>query len=554
MRVVPLTSYQGTERYPTFSPDGNQVAFSWDGETQDNFDIYSRPVGHEAPFRLTTDPAMELSPAWSPDGRWIAFLRFRPDGRAEVFLTTPVSRAERRLTDIAAPWIRVGFFGHFLAWSPDSKWIVTADKISPGSAFGLILVSVETGSKRPLTSPPPNAGNDIAPAFSPDGRSLAFIRVLSFPVSELYLLRLSDRLEPAGEPVRLSFEYQRTTSPVWSQDGRELIVASGDVFSSRLYRIAADRPGQPREIESVGEAGPVVAISHSAGRLAYVREVFDPNIWRLVIGADGRAVGDPASVISSTRIDFNQQFSPDGKKVAFVSNRSGSTEVWLADSDGTKPGRLTSFDGPLVGCPRWSPGGDRIVFQTHVNGQLDVALINVHTGATERVTTEPADENVPSWSRDERWIYFHSNHSGKSQVWKTRTDGTGAVQVTRQGGFAALESPDGRFLYYSKEAAGGPALWRMPVDGKEENEVVAGISDWSTFAPLDHGVYFIPRRGHAAPASIQFLSFADGRITTIKAISKPVFVGFTVSPDGKSLLYTQIDQEASDLMLIERFR
>jgi hypothetical protein len=139
-------------------------------------------------------------------------------------------------------------------------------------------------------------------------------------------------------------------------------------------------------------------------------------------------------------------------------------------------------------------------------------------------------------------------------VWKTRTDGTGAVQVTKQGGFAALESPDGRFLYYSKEAAGGPALWRMPVDGGEENEVVAGISDWSTFAPLDHGVYFIPRRGHAAPASIQFLSFADGRITTIKAISKPVFVGFTVSPDGKSLLYTQIDQEASDLMLIERFR
>jgi Tol biopolymer transport system component len=554
LRVVPLTSYQGAERYPSFSPDGSHVAFTWDGGQQDNFDIYTRPLGHDAPFRLTDDPARDFSPAWSPDGRWIAFLRHRPEGRAAVFLTTPLSRAEQQLTEIAAPWIRVGFFGPHLAWSPDSEWILTADKLSPAAPFRLVRISAKTGEKRPLTSPSQKEGNDIAPAFSPDGRSLAFIRILSFPVSELYLLRLSDSLEPSGEPVRLSFEHQRTTSPVWSQDGREIIVASGDVFSSRLYRIAVDAPGQLREIESVGEAGPVLTISHSTGRLAFVREVFDPNIWRLQLDPDGRAVGAPASLISSTRVDYNQQFSPDGKRVAFMSNRSGSTEVWVADSNGANAARLTSFGGPLTGCPRWSPDGERIVLQSHVKGQIDLALINARGGVSERITSEASDENVPSWSRDGQWIYFHSTRSGQSQVWKARTDGSGAVPVTKRGGFAALESPDGKFLYYSKETTGGPALWRMPVGGGEENEVVAGISDWSTFAPLDHGVYFIPRRGHTAPASIQFLSFADGGITTIAAIAKPVFVGLTVSPDGKSLLYTQIDQEGSDLMLVERFR
>jgi Tol biopolymer transport system component/DNA-binding winged helix-turn-helix (wHTH) protein len=553
LRVVPLTSYQGAERYPSFSPDGSHIAFTWDGRQQDNFDIYTRSVGDEAPFRLTSDPARDFGPAWSPDGRWIAFLRNRPEGRAAVLLTTPLSRAEQQLTEIAAPWIRVGFFGAFLAWSPDSKWIVTADKNSAQVPFGLVRVSVETGEKRPLTLPS-HGGNDIAPAFSPDGRSLAFIRILSFAVSELYLLRLGDDLAPRREPVRLSFENQRTTSPVWSQDGREIIVASGDVFSSRLYRIAADSPGQPREIESVGEAGPVLAISHSTGRLAYVQEVFDPNIWRLQIDPDGRVIGSPASLISSTRVDFNQQFSADGKRVAFMSNRSGSTEVWVADSDGANAGKLTSVGGPLTGCPRWSPDGERIVFQSSLKGQLDVALINVRGGMWERITFEPGDENVPSWSHDGQWIYFHSTRSGQSQVWKARTDGSGAVQVTKRGGFAALESPDGRFLYYSKETPGGPALWRMPVGGGEEHEVVAGISDWSTFAPLNHGVYFIARRGHTAAASIQFLSFADGAITTIIVIAKPVFVGLTVSPDGKSLLYTQIDQESSDLMLVERFR
>jgi Tol biopolymer transport system component/DNA-binding winged helix-turn-helix (wHTH) protein len=553
LKVVPLTSYEGAERFPSFSPDGNHVAFTWDGRQQDNYEIYTRPLGQEAAFRLTDDPAMDLSPAWSPDGRWIAFLRLRPAGRATVVLTTPLSRAERPLTEIAAPWIRVGFFGAFLAWSPDSKWIATADKISSEVPFGLVRISLETGEKRPLTLPP-RGYNDIAPAFSPDGRSLAFVRILSFAVSELHLLRLGGDLAPSGEPLRLSFENQRTTSPVWSQDGREIIVASGDVFSSRLYRIAADPPGRPREIESVGEAGPVLAISHSTGRLAYVREIFDPNIWRVQVDPDRRVIGSPVSLISSTRVDFNQQFSPDGKRVAFMSNRSGPTEVWVADSDGANATKLTSVAGPLTGCPRWSPDGERIVFQSSAKGQLDVALINVRGGMSERITSEPGDDNVPSWSRNGQWIYFHSARSGQSQVWKARTDGSGAEQVTRRGGFAAVESPDGTFLYYSKETPGGPALWRMPVDGGEEREVVPGISDWSTFAPLDNGVYFIARRGPTAPASIQFLNFADGAITTLIAIAKPVFVGLTASPDGKSLLYTQIDQEVSDLMLVERFR
>jgi Tol biopolymer transport system component/DNA-binding winged helix-turn-helix (wHTH) protein len=554
LRVMPLTSFQGAERFPSFSPDGTQVAFTWDGERQDNFDIYTRPVGREAPFRLTNDPSVDWSPAWSPDGRWISFLRFLPDRKAGVFLTTPLSRAERQLAEIASPWRRLGFFGPHLTWSPDSKWIVTADQSSPDAPYGLVLVSVETGEKRPMTSPPQNGGNDISPAFSPDGHSLAFIRILSFSVTELYLLRLTDDLKPKGEPVRLTSKDQRTTSPVWSQDGREIIFASGDVWSSRLYRIAADKPDEPREIESVGEVGPVLAISHTARRLAYVREFFDPNIWRLRIGTDGKVDGAPATFISSTRVDFNPQFSPDGKKVAFMSNRSGHTEVWVCESDGTNAVRLTSVGGPLTECPRWSPDAERIVFQSHLNGQFDIYLINIRGGTPERLTHETSNDNVPSWSRDGRWIYFHSNRSGASQVWKVRTDSSGAVQVTKQGGFAALESTDGKFLYYSKATPRGPALWRVPVGGGEEVEMLEGISDWSTFAPVDKGIYFIPRREPTASASIQFLSFADGQIKNIIAITKPVFVGLTAAPDGQLLLYTQIDQEGSDLMLVEHYR
>ena len=97
--AVPLTSYPGNERQPTFSPDGNQVAFSWDGPEQRNFDIYVKVIGAESPLRLTTDPAVDSSPAWSPDGRSLAFLRSLPGEKAAVMLIAPLGGPERKIAD-----------------------------------------------------------------------------------------------------------------------------------------------------------------------------------------------------------------------------------------------------------------------------------------------------------------------------------------------------------------------------------------------------------------------------------------------------------------------
>ena len=432
LNIVPLTSYPGAEHYPSFSPDGSRVAFSWDGEKQDNFDIYSLPVAGGTPFRLTSDPATETSPAWSPDGRWIAFIRYLPKGKAGIFLTTPVGRVERQLTEVFPPARRVGFYGHFLSWSPDSRWIATADRVSPEMPFGLVLVSIETGSKQVLTS-----GNDISPAFSPDGHSLAFVRILSFAVSELYLLALADDLKPKGEPIRQTYENRMTTSPVWSPDAAEILFASGDVWVSRLYRTARSGHGTAREVEFVGEAGPILAVSrapHGKGyRLVYERELFDSNIWRVRMSTDG-SVAPPACLISSTRVDFNPQISPDGKKITFESNRSGSTEIWACDRDGLDAVQLTSFGGPLTGAVRWSPDSERLAFNSRLNGQSDIYLINARGGNPERLTHEPSNEDLPSWSRDGRWIYFHSDRGGASQIWRMKADGSSILRITRNGG------------------------------------------------------------------------------------------------------------------------
>ena len=188
--AAPLTSYVGSEISPTFAPDGERVAFAWDGEKEDNFDIYVKQIGIAEPFRLTTDPRPDLSPAWSLDGRMIAFLRLTSTDKAELLLAPSLTGGPlRQLAEVAAP--AQDYLGlRYLAWSPDSKWLVVLDGRSSDSIKGSYLVSVETGKKHRLTYPPA-AYDDSEPAFSPDRKRLVFARYSGRSASDLYLLSLS---------------------------------------------------------------------------------------------------------------------------------------------------------------------------------------------------------------------------------------------------------------------------------------------------------------------------------------------------------------------------
>jgi eukaryotic-like serine/threonine-protein kinase len=553
--VVPLTSYAGNESQPSFSPDGNQVAFCWNGESQDNYDIYQKLIGSEPPRPLTTDPADDTSPAWSPDGRSIVFLRSLSAEKAAVFLISALGGPERQLAEVyKIPFSPDIDFASASApaWSPDGKWLVVADKNSPEEPISLFLLSIETGEKRRLTSPPAKSIGDTDPAFSPDGRTLAFIRTAAFAVGDVYLLTLSDGLEAVGEVKRLTFDNLWDSHPAWTQDGREIIYSSGSPTQT-LWRTGASGPGKPQRLASFGEEVDHPALSRQGQRLAYSRRSSDSNIWRVQLaGLQGKA-SPPVSFIHSTQFEFHAMFSPDGKKIAFSSRRTGHDEIWVCNSDGSHAVKLTSFNGPLTGAPCWSPDGRRLAFESIAEDQFKVFVISASGGKPRRLTTDPAGEVPSSWSRDGRWIYFGSNRGGDYQIWKMPTQGGKPVQVTRKGGFIALESPDGKVLYYAK-SDGPTSLWKVPVEGGEENQVLAPLSQGANFAVVDEGIYFIPTPDAAAGYSIQFLSFATRKITLITKIEKPVEMGLSVSPDQKWILYSQIDQQTSDLMLVENFR
>ena len=237
LHPVPLTTFRGTEVNPALSPDGNRVAFAWNGEKQDNFDIYVTPIPSGAPIRLTSDPAEDGSPAWSPDGHTVAFLRRLHGGHSELMLVPASGGPEHRVAETREkPWFPPRK-STALAWSPDGQWIAASHGEPGDLAEGIYLFSL-TGEKRRLTTPPRDFRSDSMPAFSPDGRALAFCRLPASSVSEIYVLALDANFRPSGEVRRLTDHKRWSAQPVWIRGGRSILHVFGeDVYRRREIRI-----------------------------------------------------------------------------------------------------------------------------------------------------------------------------------------------------------------------------------------------------------------------------------------------------------------------------
>lgn len=556
MRIAPLTTQPGSELYPTFSPGGDRVAFSWNGEKRDNWDVYIKLIDSAGLVRLTTSPARDIAPAWSPDGRSIAFLREVSGEKAAVVVIPAIGGPERTLSEVWSPLKY--YFSSFLAWSPDSRSLIVASPSTRAEPVSLMVLSAETGEKRRLTSPPAGWFGDADPAFSPDGSALAFQRSRGFGASEIYLLMIGRNLMPSGEPKRLTSMNRLSANPLWTADGRDILfIASDPIHGQGLWRIPASASGhtaakrEPLPISSSSGGVSSFAISRQGDRLVYASGSSDVHIWRIQLlergGGIGRNVASASRLIASSVIEGWPQYSPDGRRIAFVSNRSGRWAIWVSDADGSNAVELARRT--MCGLPRWSPDGRRIVFDSDTGGQWDIYVTDTSFGRAVRLTPDPADDSSPTWSRDGKGIYFQSRRSGRSQVWRIDNSGANPVQVTKDGGNFALESTDGETLYFSKDDG---TVWRMPVAGGQEEAVLQSI-EWISFDVVNQGIYFISKAADGK-FSIRFLDFATAKIRTIAPIPGPAFFGLSVAPDNRSFLYTQIDREENDLMLVENFR
>jgi len=556
---VPLISTSNS-CCPSFSPDGTKVAFGWTGEQDAKWEIYVKQIGVPGnPIKLTTSPAVTFGAVdaeWSPDDRWIAYRRNRADG-SDLVLIPPLGGPERTLADLSGT-------ADVTAWTPDGKWLAFPQMDSPTTS-SLWAIAIDTGERRRLTTFTTRAGGaelslgDSRPSFSPDGRSLAFCRQVYDHVYKLYVQPLARDLRPAGEPKQVTdhgYGYV-DGNPIWTPDGRELVYSAGR--PNFLWRVAASGRQTPRRL-TYPAAALQPAIARTPPRLAYPWQVINTNLWRLDVHT-----GERKPLITSASSVFGQnihpQYSPDGHKIAFDSDRTGDREVWTCDANGSNCQQLTKFGGPIGGTPRWSPDSRWIALDSRASGNPEIYVMTADGGSPRRVTNGPNNNVIPSWSHDARWIYFASDRTGRYEVWRVSRDGGEAIQVTTAGGYVAFESPDGKHLYYTKfnpphgsraeayASAGGGALFRMPAGGGEAVQVVPGVE---LFCATSKGIYFVPPE--PGGNTIQFLDAASGKVRTLATPDKPVSDGLAVSPDDAYVVWSQVDRQTLNLMLVEGFR
>jgi len=310
-------------------------------------------------------------------------------------------------------------------------WFITECETGVLGSF-LVLVSLESGQRTKLTDPQgPIAGNS-GPGISPDGSLLVFTRFRQFGASDIFLQRLVDGFKPAGEPRRITSPPGQFQMPLFLPNGRELVYrASHSKNGSGLFRMPVDNPSAAVSM-GLPEGG-MAAVSRDGTRLAF--QYSDgpiAKISRLTLeNGKGR---EAVPLLTSSRHNQSPQYSPDGKRIAFESARSGNREIWVANADGTGAVQVTFAGGPATSNATWSRDGKRIALSSFKSVEREVYTVSADGGALSQVTKSGSSDEPSSWSRDGKWIYVSSRRSGRVEVWRIRPDGSESVQVTRDGG------------------------------------------------------------------------------------------------------------------------
>ena len=563
LTVVPFTTFPGFEIGPSFSPDGNQIVFAWFGyEKEYQFDLYIKQVGQERVMQLTHHPATFLGSAWSPDGRFIAFMR-QVDGDPDasgIYLISTLGGSERKLASITT-------YGSYepiaVNWSADGKWLAFAKGSLPATKasalsdrapsksppehyntpvhFSTHLLNVETTEERALPDPSPDCVNTFGPTFSPDGKYLASVCVLTEGVAKIYVQT------PDGQQAR---EVARAwasdfTGVAWAADSQSLLYST----DHHLWRVslAGGRPEKllfAQDVESV-------AVSRTGNRLAYAQVRHINNIWRLELASEAKPAGPATKFISSSRGDGGSRISPDGRYIAFQSWRSGNLEDWMCDRDGSNPLQLTFFGGPQIGTPSWSPDSRRIVFDLRASGNTELYIVNVDGGPPKRFPTGTANASNPFWSADGHWIYF--NTDGPEAIWKVPVEGGTAVRLTGEGeGHSPQESADGTRVFFYRDEGSHGEVWSASVHGGDERTVPGMPADLD-WVPARNGIYFI--NGSPRHYSLNYLDFVNQHVHKIANLPNLFVIwGPTLSPDGHTFLFSGIEHSEGNLFLVEGFR
>ena len=545
-RIVPLSRQGGRQYQPVVSPDGNTVAFLWQKEIADQPRIWLQNL-HESTSRPLTQKEGEYSsPAWSPDGRSIACLRFR-ENSAEL-VTIELAGGNEHLLSQVLP-TRFGLPHRHLDWSPDGEWIAVDDAPSLGGPLAIYLVNVRTGNRTRLTRPDDRIVGDVAPRFSPDGQYISFIRVPHRVSQDLCVVP-----RQGGAEVVIDASSHEISDQLWLPNPPMLAFASNRSGEFRIWKTRPVAPTGPGDVVATAVYGEFpIQFSTLPGRSGLVYSVLrnDRTIWRFDLTGKNEPAARWKRLIAFPGQNASPQYSPDGSRIAFRSDRGGREELWVSQADGSAAIPITEGQA-MPSVPRWAPDSHSVVFNI---GNRDMMVATDRSGQW-KVGSFGAQGTHPVYSPDGKWIYA----GGDNSILRYPAEGGAAVTVVPVRGLSIDVSPDGGSLYFARQTA-DTRLWSFNLANKQMKQVLDGLVPYcsSCWVPTAEGVYYLGTRAGAVNQQAMFFhDFKSSRDSLVVPYPEPIMpigIGpFSLSPDHRYLLTVRSDPSTTDLLFAEPFR
>ncbi|AFL87473.1 periplasmic component of the Tol biopolymer transport system [Terriglobus roseus DSM 18391] len=535
--VQSISSEMGQEYSPALSPDGNTIAYVWD-DRQSGPDIFLRAWKESAPRRLNVTPAIRLYPSWSHDGASLAYLVVEGE---EVFVTIRLLNGgpERRIAQMKRqvgswsddPSPLLGPAGP--VWTPDGS-LIFADYDPATATSSLVRTTVD--GQRSVTLSSHGVEHYLYPRVSPDGRALAYVRYTSHGVGELFIL-------PTGrDPRQLTSDARTIQGLNWSPDGKSLLFSSNRRNAFQLWTIpSSGGTPSPVQTNSTFATDPVF---DRKGDILFVDSRENWNIWRRSITG---SPGTEQRLIASSGRNYDPRYSPNGQRIAFASDRSGTMQLWTAMADGSAPQQLTHLAGSWLGGIAWSPDGSQIAFDARPNQRSAIYIISATGGEPKILETNSYEERMPAWSVDGKTLYFNSNRDSSLAIWRRELSTETLQRVTASGMFAVTAAEDG--IFFSSRTG---ILWKSDADGSHAQALMPELQAepvMSWFA--DRGTLYLTNKDKTGRPILRTWSASQGSIDrgALEGHLVPNAPDIAVSPDGRWLLFAERDLAESDLKL-----
>jgi eukaryotic-like serine/threonine-protein kinase len=552
---TPLTADAGWAWGPQLSPDGRSMAYTR-GDQNLGPQVVVQLIGGGQPVPIAGPERNTYSPTWSSDGKSIALLRQHPEQPAmpaDLIVLPAFGGAERKIAKVFSPPPFHNYLPDpYIDWSSDDRFLAISESLAKSTTQHRIsIVSVASGEKRVLTEGVERIFGDYSPRFSPDGHRIAFSRVSEYGISDVFVLDLTAEMRPAGSPRRIPSEDLWNANPVWTSDSQRLLFVSGTLRNTRLSIVDANGKSPPEMLPVLDSGiGPfdIASMGKNQVRLVYTRLQLDSDIWKIPLTHFPVHPAEMAKVVPSSYLDRYPRFSPDGTKFAFVSNRTGNDEIWVAIPNGSQPLQLTKLKGGGIGRPAWSPDGLRIAVALHSVGTIGIYEIGVADGRVQQLVPGGADEAFPDYSLDGKWLYFSSRRSGAQRIWRVPASGGNPVLVSDYEAQSPLFLPAGNGVVYLGQNG---AVRFQPLAGGQPLQIFDEVYSAEHVDVTQAGVYGVIPRDKGRRQTLVFYSFANRQLQELFEYPHPPTGGLSISPDGKYALVTMKEHFTIDLMMVD---